>query len=124
MIIAVFSSSVTAEWIKVDNTAGFMMYIDKATISKNKNESLVSLWRMNDFRNSQANKGKDRFSLKMQHEYNCNDFQLRVLAFSWYSGHMGEGEVVYSNTAPSPEEMPIIPGSYDEKFWKIACNKE
>ncbi len=124
LILAIFSCSVAAEWMKVDKTVVSTMYVDKATISKNENGSLVRLWRMDDFSRSQVTKGKSRFSLKIQYEYDCRNVQLRVLGFSWYSGQMGEGEVVYSNTVPSPEEMPIMPDSYDEKFWKIACNKE
>lgn len=123
-IFAIFSSNVAAEWTKVDKTAVSTMYFDKATISKNENGSLVQLWRMDNFIRSQVTKGKSRFSLKIQYEYDCRNFQLRVLGFSWYSGQMGEGEVVYSNTVPSSEQMPIMPNSYDDEFWKIACDEE
>lgn len=121
LIFAIFSGSAAAEWAKLDQTAAFTMYIDKAAINKNEKGTMATLWRMDDFVRSQSTKGKSRFSLKIQHEYDCEDFQLRVLSFYWYSGPMGEGEVVYSNNVPSPEQMPVIPGSYDEKVWEIAC---
>lgn len=124
LILVIFSGSVAAEWIKVDKTVGSTMYADKTTISKNEDGSMVTLWRMDDFIRSQVNKGKNRLSLKIQYEYDCKNVQLRVLAFSWYSDQMGEGEIVYSNAEPSPEEMPIMPDSFDEKFWKIACGKD
>lgn len=124
LIFAIFSSSAAAEWTKVNQTAAFTMYIDKTAITKNENGNLVHLWRMDDFIRSQTTKGKSRFSLKIQHEYDCENFQLRVLGFYWYSGQMGEGEVVYSNNVPSSEQMPIIPGSYDERVWQIVCEEE
>lgn len=124
LIFAIFSGSAAAEWTKVNQTAAFTMYIDKAAIAKSEKGNMVNLWRMNDYIRSQASKGKSRFSLKIQHEYDCENFQLRVLGFYWYSGQMGEGEVVYSNNVPSPEQMPVIPDTYDEQVWNIACEED
>lgn len=121
---AIFSGSAfAAEWrlIGDDIEQGVKTFIDKSAISKK--GTAVTLWSAIDYESPRSVDGKEQLSTKSLDEYDCQNRQYRTLAFYWYSRHRGEGDLVYSETAPGVM-MPIIPGSVGEIAWKIACGKE
>jgi len=110
-----------AEWTWSGGNDQFIHYVDRATIRRNGN--LVKMWWMTDEKTEQKSyAGHSYLSSKAQEEYDCKEEKRRLLAFTWFSGQMGNGSVVYSNSDGDKWE-PIEPGSTGEVLWKIACGK-
>jgi hypothetical protein len=67
--------------------------------------------------------GKQYLSLKNQMEHDCKSARGRLLSSTAYSGHMGKGSVVISDTSFSPAWQPVQAGSGSpaEALAKIAC---
>ena len=127
MLVAACSGPVATEWITVkDRTPtgdGFVTYAAPSTIRKTFTK--VKMWSMIDSTVIQGD-GLDRprFSWIDEWEYDCREKTLRPLRFSEYSGKMGTGENVYTQTLPGSQWMSVNPGSVSETLWKLACGKE
>ena len=121
MMLAVMNNSAMAEWVKVEGNEFVASYADPATISKAGNK--VKMLALVDFKTVIRSGGEPHMSTKTQHEYDCKENQWRMLNFSYYSGNMGKGKVVYSETQPG-EWQPVMPGSGTQTRWKIACGKK
>jgi hypothetical protein len=46
-----------------------------------------------------------------------------MLAFTWFSGNMGSGQVVHSDS-DEDKWIPVAPESIGQLLWKRACGKE
>jgi hypothetical protein len=96
-------------------------YVNPSTIHKDGNK--VKMWYMKDFKSMQE-EAADRFmSITFQGEYDCKETRSRILAFTWYKENKGEGNVVYTETAPA-EWNPVFPGSVEETVFKYACERK
>lgn len=116
MLLAVMSSSAMAEWVKVGGGDGDFVYADPTTIRKNGDN--VKMWSLSDYKTPQGR--KSYMSSKTQDEYDCKEEQSRDLAFSMFSGNMGEGETVF--TGPGALRwVPVAPGSVAKVLWNFAC---
>ncbi len=109
-----------AEWVKVDGNEFVTSYVAPATIRKEGNR--VKMLALVDFKTANASGGRPHMSIKTQHEYNCTENQWRLLNFSYHSGNMGGGEIVYTDAEPGQWE-PVKPGSGTQIRWEIACGK-
>ena len=124
LMLLVTAGAASAEWTRVSDMDEFIQYVDKATIRRNGN--LVKMWDLTDYkivRNSDFAIGNSYLSGKMQREYDCKEEKERLLALTWFSGQMGGGKVVYSETNVT-RWIPIQPESIGETVWKIACGKK
>jgi hypothetical protein len=124
MLLAVVSSSAMAGWVAVVNATdnSFTIYADYNSIRKSGN--MAEMWFMDDFETAKKEAGGNLYmSSKEQFRFDCRRKISRTIAYSFHSGKMGEGAVVYSDTNPSEWE-PILPDSKMEVFWKIACGKK
>lgn len=121
LMLALVSTGAVAEWIGVSENDDFTGYADIATISKAGNK--VKMWGLVDYRAAQVSPDGQFLSSKSQAEYDCKEKQRRVLAFSWFSGNMEDGEVIHSNSDPG-RWMPVAGVSLWETLWKKACGKE
>jgi surface-adhesin protein E len=106
-------------WVSVGiDGEGMNAYVDIDTIHRNGN--LVQMWTLVDIK---AGKGHAFLSHKEHVEYDCAAERHRLLAGSWYSEHMGKGNVdaldSYENKWSS-----IKPESIPEMLWKFACGKQ
>ena len=120
-LLAVFSTSVLAEWTEVDGNGDFTAYADRSTIRKSGNR--VKMWDLTDFKVVKTVQGKSRLSGASQQEYDCKEETIKVLTFIWYSKNMGVGEVVYSSGTMHEEPIPMSPSSIGEALFKVACGK-
>lgn len=120
LLLSVVSSNATAQWVGVGGNDYSTIFADPSTIHKvDKYEEMLSLY---DTDIAEV-VGKISFkSSESLDEYDCNAKQSRTLAFYWYSDNMGEGNVLYSNTAAG-NWNPDLPKSINETLWKIACGK-
>ena len=121
MLLLVLSTAPAyAEWVRVSESAEATVYADPGTIRRNGN--LVKMWNLYDFETIQTNADSSFLSSNGQGEYDCAEERRRGLAFAWFSGHMGHGKPVYSNS-DEQKWRPISPGSIDQTLWKFACAK-
>lgn len=111
-----------AEWVKVGDgdEAGKTVYVDPATIRRDSN--LVKMWQFYDYKTVQTVGGVRFLSAKEQWEFDCAEERSRVLALKEFSGNMGSGTVVDTNSQVG-KWIPVIPGSIGRTVWTVACNK-
>ena len=123
VLLAVFSTSVMAEWTMVGFSDSSFHSADLSTIRKSGNK--VKMWVLLDFKvvQTQESDGKRYLSTSSQKEYDCKEETGRMLALIRYSKHMGDGEVVYTSGAIHAEFEPTPPGSVDAGLFKVACGK-
>lgn len=81
MLLAVFSNSAMAEWVKVGKTELGTYYADPTTVGFE--GKWVTMWSLLDL------EGKG--SIKTKSEYDCLNAQARTLAIYMYSGKLGGG---------------------------------
>ena len=122
LMLPVTAGAASAEWTSVGASAEYIAYVDKGTIRRNGN--FVKMWDMSDYKTVQTVAGDSFLSTKRQSEYDCKEEKIRTLAFTWFSGQMGNGKVVYNTSETSIKWDPIAPGSAGETLWKIACGKK
>ncbi len=128
ILLTVISTSATAEWTLLGSTGtgtnDLEGYFDYSTIRKS--GSMVKIWGMRNYRTVQVVLDKRFLSAAIQWEYNCKVETSRVLAFAYYSGNMGKGQMVESNTdaGNTTTHAPIIPNTASKNEWEIACGKK
>ena len=122
LILAVVSSSVLAEWVRVVTPLDERLttYADPSTIRKS--SSSVKMWSMVDFKEAEEIKnGIYVRSVKRQIEYDCKDEKKRLLLGELFSENMGGGEII--STSEMGDWMPALQGTGNMKLWNIACGK-
>jgi len=110
-----------AEWVKVEGNENITFYANPATIGKAGNK--VKMLTLVDYKTVNKSGGYPHMSTKTQHEYDCTENQWRLLGYSYYSGNMGGGELVYTDAELGTWE-PVKLGSGTQIRWKIACGKQ
>jgi hypothetical protein len=118
LLLVGVSTNVFTEWVWAWSADNFNSYVDFATIRKKGNK--VKMWNLIDFKTAQTVTEFRHLSQKTQTEYDCQEEQLRTVAFSWFSGNMGRGKAVYANS-DTQQWSPVEPESINEKLFKIAC---
>ena len=123
-LLVLSSGAVYAEWVKVgetdDGMTVYTVYYDPATIRRNRN--LVTMWQFYDYKTVQTVAGIGFLTVKEQWEFDCAEERRRVLALTEFSGNMGSGTVVYSNSEVG-KWQPVAPSSMAQLLWKFACKK-
>ena len=111
-----------AEWMKIGDgdEAGKTVYVDPATIRRNSN--LVKMWQFYDYKTVQTVGGVRFLSAKEQWEFDCVEERGRVLALKEFSGNMGSGTMVDTNSQVG-KWIPVMPGSIGHMVWTVACGK-
>jgi hypothetical protein len=124
MLLMLSSGPAFAEWVEVggsEGKRGYTVYVDPDTVRRNGN--LVKMWILYDFKNIQTIAGASILSSKAQTQYDCAGERSRELAFTWFSGNMGNGGVVLSDSDEQKWE-PVYPDSIGQTLWKVACAKK
>ena len=121
-LLVLGNGSAYAEWIMVSDSdeAGKTVYVDPNTIRRNSN--LVKMWQFYDYKTVQT-LGSIRFlTAKEQWEFDCAEGRSRVVARKEFSGNMGSGTMVSTNSQVG-KWLPVMPGSIGEIVWNVACEK-
>ena len=123
MLQILSSQPAYAEWVLAsgDDEAGLKVYVDTATLRRNGN--LAKMWQLYDYKTVQTVAGDSLMSMKRFNEYDCTEERTRMLGYTWFSGNMGNGNVVYSTTEQLPWE-PVAPRTINRTLWKVACEKK
>jgi hypothetical protein len=123
LMLLMTAGAASAEWTLVGSNDVFIQYVDRATIRRD--GSLVKMWDLKDYKTVRKSAtGKSYLSDKGQEEYDCKEEKSRILAFTWFDGKMGSGEVVYTDGDAGGKWLPIEPESAGTIVWKIACGKK
>jgi hypothetical protein len=122
-LLSLSSGPAYAEWVKVSDIdeTGKTVYVDPATIRRNSN--LVKMWQFYDFKTVQTVGGNRFLTAKEQWEFDCVEGRSRVVARKEFSGNMGSGTMVSTNSQVG-KWLPVMPGSMDQTVWEVACEKQ
>jgi hypothetical protein len=123
-LLLLSSGSAYAEWVSIissESAGGYTVYVDLDTIRHE--EDGVEMWELYDYKTRGTKEGYSFLSFKKRNEYGCPEERLRTLAVMHYSGSMGSGMLVSSNSDQGKWKR-VPPGSVGEALWKVACNKQ
>jgi hypothetical protein len=118
MLFLVASHSATAEWMKVYGSGIQTTYANPDAIEVDGGK--IKVWQLADYKRPNKYGNSPYLSVKSQTEYDCKRGLSRMLSYSLFSGKMGEGEVLKSDSSVSAWKA-VSPGSADDKSWKAAC---
>lgn len=120
LTLIMMTTSVMAEWIPVAENARHTMtvYVDTSTIRTKSNK--VKMWILKDYKDIQSMAGIKFLSTINQHEYDCKEEQIQMLASTAFENNMGAGKVVATTSIPYTPR-PIAPDSVDKIQWEMAC---
>ncbi len=120
LTLIMMTTQVMAEWMPIaDNERQTMtVYADSSTIRRKSNK--VKMWVLKDYKDVQSVAGISFLSAINQHEYNCKEESIQMLASTVFEKNMGGGKVVSTTSTPY-RPRPITPDSVDKAQWEIAC---
>lgn len=123
LMLTLFNANSMAEWIGVSTPAEeFQLYADASTITASYSNR-VKMWDLMDYK-TMVDESDIRFSsTKNLREYDCEEGRYRDAAWMWFSGNMGEGEVVVSYLNNGiPDDWHILkPDSKYYSLLEVAC---
>jgi len=114
-----------AGWELTSKSDAFANYHDKSTIRRN--DITAQMWVMYDFSEVRTNADGDRYkSSKSLLAYNCKYETLTLISVLQYSGSLGTGDVVMSDTVDESDWVwdRIVPNTPIQIEWSIACGKK
>jgi len=122
--LILWSCGKTLGWSEVGRVGAGVLYTNSAAVVRA--GTSATSWALIDFKSPQSTKGavagRMHLSAKSQYEYDCTFGQLRILSVAYYSGNMGEGEII--STAVEHEGwIPVVPGSTEKTLWDAICGK-
>ena len=124
IILLVLSNGIVyAEWLLTsgNDESGLKVYIDPDSIRRKGN--LAKMWQLYDYQTVQTVAGDSLLSIKRFNEYDCTGELTRMLGYTWFSGNMGSGKVVYSTPEVQPWES-VGSRTINHTLWKVACDKK
>lgn len=140
LLLSAVSSNAMAEWAAVtairsqESPEIQIAYVDPASIHKDGN--LVNMWVLVDHQSGLSREMEHRLdnifssakgaitkSWKVQDEFDCKDKKLRMLSYTGYADHMGNGAIIPSSIVTGEWE-PVIPASIGDALWKYACGRK
>jgi hypothetical protein len=122
-LLVLSSGPAHAEWVKVSDSdeTGKTVYVDPATVRRNSN--LVKMWQFYDYKTVQTVGGNRFLTAKEQWEFDCAEERSRVVARKEFSGNMGSGTMVSTNSQVG-KWLPVMPASMGQTVWEVACGKK
>jgi hypothetical protein len=124
LLLLLLSTNVLAEWTLIESANGedgFDVYVD--TQSMRRDGDKVKMWNMYDYKKVKVDVKRYMASISRV-EYDCKEETLRLLDLFWYTGNMGKGEPVFSNTNIKKESISIMPETIHEALFNIACSNK
>lgn len=121
-LLVLSSGPVYAGWelTSGDDETGLTVYVDPGSIRRKGN--VAKMWQLYDYKTVQTVAGDSLLSFKRYNEYDCTEERTRMLGYTWFSGNMGSGKVIYSTTDVQQWE-PVVSRTINRTLWKVACSK-
>lgn len=88
-----------------------------------KRGTMAKVWSLQDYKTAQPLYSGEYQSVKMQAEIRCHSNQWRVFYFTYHSGRMGSGELVYEQDTAGAWKT-VEPGTYTEALFNTGCHPE
>jgi hypothetical protein len=112
-----------AEWYVMSNVGddGYTYYLDPATIDKKDNISRV--WELVDYFEIQSQDNDKFISEKILRVYDCDSDKSSIESITQYTGRMGGGKVVWTNTYQAPIWRTVVQDSLGASLLRIACRR-
>jgi len=115
-----------AEWVSVESKVEeglteYTLYVEPDTMRRN--GDVVDLSALIDFTTTQTTPSPPHLSVRSRSQIDCAKERIRLLALTAFSGNMGSGEVVFSDSASNDQGISVEPGSVAESLWKVVCGK-
>ena len=121
MELRVSGTNVLAEWIEIAGNDDVVSYVDFSAFKRKGNK--VKMWSLGNFKTFQKSENEMYLSSVSRDEYDCKEKTIRQLDLYLYSGNMKIGNVVWSKTNIKTEATSIMPMTFIETLFKIACGK-
>ena len=121
--LTLISTAASAEWTRIgesDRKGGYALYAETASIRKAAGRAKMAI--LFDYQTLQKAAGAEFLSEKVRREYECQEKQIRTLAYSLFSLHREHGDLIRSYNQPQKWET-IKPDSLEEVEWKMACSE-
>jgi Surface-adhesin protein E len=124
LMLAPVSTSAMAAWTRVSGFDAFTSYADISTISKEDNAAKMHV--LYDFKTAEKTySGKLYFSVVSQDDFDCKRKLTKVISYTYFSGNMAAGDVVYTFAAPFNNFWePAESQSIMRPLWEVACAKK
>jgi surface-adhesin protein E len=111
-----------ADWMSLgESDSGTTVYADPTTMRRE--GDLVKMEVLFDFKTVRTKEGVSYLSAKAHMEYDCAVQRYEGLAVMYFSGNMGNGNVL-DRSSGKGKWLRISPGSLDQSLWKLACGKK
>ena len=121
-LLLLSSGPAYAEWMSLGaSDSGTSVYADLATMRRE--GDLVKMLVLFDFKTKQTKADVSFLSAKAQMEYDCAEQRFEGLAVTYFSGHMGNGNLL-DRSSGKGKWIRVSPDSLDQALWKLACNKK
>lgn len=115
-MFAFASSAATADLLQLSSNQKEVAYAEKSTIRKS--GDITSMWSLYDLKRTQYIARKPYQSIKYKMDYHCKKQQVRIRGWQYFSGKMGEGDLVWKDSFT--DIWTPITGVEPE--WHFACN--
>lgn len=125
LILCLFSMTAHAEWKDDGGNDDLDSYIDYSRIQTE--GRYKSMWALQDFKSPQTNSLGNRFkSSVVKRIVDCQASRSQYVAIYQYSGQMGIGNIVFSETYQIQESKWLYPppNSIGEGYIKVACGRK
>jgi len=120
--LLVSSGPAYADWMSLGTSdSGTTVYADLATLRRE--GDLVKMLVLFDFKTTQTKADVSFLSAKAQMEYDCAEQRYEGLAVTYFSGNMGNGQLV-DRSSGKGKRLRVSPDSLDQALWKLACDKK
>lgn len=118
LVLSVFATAASAEWVLVGANDRMNVYADPATKSRAGN--IVRMWALTDREKPNVIGGKAYHSARFYYQYECIEKTSQQLQASAFAGKMLTGEVVFVDNDPGNKSF-IAPGTIDDAKLNYAC---
>lgn len=115
LLLALTSTPAMANLFQIDSNESENAYAELDTIKKTGH--IVSMWSLYDLKSMKYLARKGYQSTKFHIEYKCDNEKIRIRGMQYFSGKMGEGEIIYKEAFT--DIWTTMEGVESE--WRYAC---
>lgn len=123
LLLLVSTNVFAVDWFEVgEDEDGTSNYVDQQSIQRAGNK--VKVWVLYDFKSGQliGSSKISYLSLLAKVEYDCFEYTQRKLDAYLYSGNMGNGDIILSETNITKPTRPVLPKSASASQLEISCS--
>jgi hypothetical protein len=124
LALVTMSGNVIAEWEMVGGENGTARYFADPTTTRKKAVK-AKMWTLFALPTPEVLGNRKPFlSVMSQHEFDCNEEQVRILYMTFHSADMGRGEIVETIESPDAAWSPVRPNSVNNSNMQVACRSQ